>query len=137
MAKLTTVEKPIQLELFEIIKFQLISHCFLNNILLNETELNCLAFLGMRGESRLIEFCKLAVEMKFLGSTMAVNNCLARVERSKLFLKEGAGKKMIRLNPELGIQTKGNIFLNYKILRVEPDKLQGSNKTNSTAAQPA
>jgi hypothetical protein len=126
-----------KLDRFEIVKLQLIIYCFLNNHVLNETELNCLALLGCRGRIRLNEFCTLAADSKLLGTPTAVNNCLARVEKSKLFLKEGAGKKFIFLNPELKIQTSGNILLNFKFVSVETDSLAADNKEHSGHAQPA
>lgn len=135
MAKFTSVDKTVQKDLFEIVKLQLLFHCFENKVILSETELNCLSLLGCNGEIRLSEFCKLAVEFKFLGNPTAVNNCLGRIEHSRLFIKKGAGKKMVFLNPELGIQTKGNILLNYKIFRIDTDKLQGTDKVDSTATQ--
>lgn len=137
MPKFNVVDKPIQLDLFEIIKFQLMTHCFINKIKLNETDFKCLSLLGCCGEIRLIEFCKMAHEYGIFGNPTAVNNCLSRIEQSKLFIKKGAGKKVIFLNPELDIQTKGNILLNYKIVRLETNQLQGADKTNSGAVKSA
>lgn len=138
MAKFIEVNnKPVKMDLFETIKFQLMVHCFVNKISLNETEYNCLALLGCKGEMRLVEFCRLASDLGFLGNPTAVNNCLARVEKSKLFIKKGAGKKMIFLNPDLNMQTKGNLLLNYKIVRIESDELQVGNKENSGATTTA
>ncbi len=127
----TSVDKVFRMELIEIIKFQIITHCFKSKISLNETDLNCLALLGFYGEIRLAEFCRVAVENELMGSVTAVNNCLARVEKSGIFIKKGAGKKLIFLNPELDIQTKGNILLNYKMVRIETDKSQANNKADS------
>ncbi len=130
------VNKTVRQELFDIIKFQIMVHCFSSNIHLSKTELNCLALLGREGKMRFNKFCSLASEMQLLGSPNAVINCLSRIERSKLFLKEGVGKKHIFLNPELNIQTKGNILLNYKIVCVnDTSTLEGYSKTNSGAAQ--
>lgn len=135
MAKFISVNKTVQKELFDIVKFQLIYYCFENKVSLSETEMNCLSLLGCKGEIRLIEFCRLAVDVGLLGTPTAVNNCLCRIEHSKLYIKKGAGKKIIFLNPDLGVQTKGNILLNYKIFRVESDQLQGVDKIDSATTQ--
>lgn len=126
---------PAQLDLLGIVRMQIAIHCFLNDILLTKTELDCLALLGCRGRMRLNKFCALAAEVGVLGSSTAVNNCLARVEKSRLFLKEGAGKKHILLNPELGIQTTGNIILNYKFVSVneQAGTLEGVSHENGGA----
>lgn len=136
MSLFNQVDKAVQQDLFGIVKFQLITHCFLNDIILNKTDLDCLTLLGCRGKIRLIDFCTLASDMKILGTPTAVNNCLARIEKSKLFLKEGAGKKQIFLNPDLGIQTKGNILLNFKFVCVdEAGALEGVGQENGAATQ--
>jgi len=125
------VDKVEQLDLFQAVRFQIVTHCFLYNIELSTTELDCLTLLGCRGKMRIGAFCILAAELKILGKKAAVNNCLARIEQSKLFLKEGAGKKYIYLNPKLGIQTKGNIILKYKFVCV--DEQAGTLEANSQA----
>lgn len=137
MAKTKVVDKVIQQDLFEIVKFQIMLHCHLNNIVLNQSELSCLTLLGCVGEMQLITFCRLAVEKELYTTPTAVNNCLARVEKSKLFIKKGGGKKIIFLNPELKIQTKGNILLNLKIVRVEAQETKGVNQGNSVAVEHA
>lgn len=130
------VDKVVRQDRFNIIKYQLVTYCFLHNIVLNKTELDCLTLLGCRGKMRLNEFCTVAAEAELLGTPTAVNNCLARVEKSRLFLKEGAGKKSIFLNPELGIQTEGNIILNFKFVYAdETSSLEGASKENGVAAQ--
>lgn len=101
----------------ELIKFQLITHCFVTNTQLNDTELNLLALLGKMGEIRLMEFCKLAAEQGVLGNPTAVNNCLAKIEKSKLFIKKGSGKKLVYLNPDIKIYSKGTVLLHYKIIK--------------------
>jgi hypothetical protein len=126
------VEKTIIQDQLEIVKLQIVIHCFVKKIALNNTELDCLALLGCRGKVRLTEFCALAAELKLMGSSSAVNNCLSRIEKSRLCIKEGVGKKKIFLNPELGIQTQGNILLKYKIVRLEQtNALDKNSKTNS------
>lgn len=121
MARFTNIERKAAVPLFDIIKFQIITYCFFKQITLNETELKCMTLLGMKGKTRLNEFCKVAFEQKYLGSATAVSNCLDRLERSGLYIKEGVGKKVIFLNPELGIKTSGNIKLDYQIFSVNEE----------------
>lgn len=111
---------------FEIVKFQVITHCFISDIYLNDTEFNLMALLGTQGQIRLIDFCRLAMEKGFLGTEISVNNCLSKIERTKLFLKKGVGKKIIYLNPDLNIIYKGTIVLDYIIVkRDESQKVAG------------
>lgn len=111
------IDKKIEMNEFEIVKFQLFTHCFVSDIRLSDTELNILTFLGMQGEIKLSDFCKLATENGYLGSDIAVNSCLHKFERTKLFLKRGKWKKVIFLNPELKVHNKGTIVLDYRIIK--------------------
>lgn len=116
------VDKVIRLDKLEIIKYQLMHHCFINKIRLSDTELNCLSLLGQLGQIRLSEFSKVASSKaggNILGSPIAVASCLSKIERSGLFLKKNNGKKIIYLNPKLEIQTDGNIIINLKLIKLE------------------
>ena len=115
------VNKVVQPDLLGIIRYQIMTHCFTHDIFLNKTELECLTLLGYTGKVRLKDFCELATQHNIFGSPTAVNNCLTRIGRSNLFLKEGGGKKQIFLNPDLKIQTAGNIVLNYKFVYIDPN----------------
>lgn len=125
------IEKKVKLDKFELVKYQLIHHCFINRIKLSETELNCLALLGELGNIRLTDFCKKAADKSILGSPIAVSSCLSKIEKSKLFLKTGMGKKLIFLNPDLQIKSEGNIILEIKLFKVETNTTAGSIQNHS------
>lgn len=137
MAQVNLVNKQVQLTLSEIIKFQLITHCYINKITLSELDLDCLTHLGVLGTSELTEFCNLMAgkrleeklktwephpdnlkERKPEASPQTIRNILIKIEKENLLIKEGRGRKRISLNPELKIQTDGNILLNYKFIHV-------------------
>lgn len=115
------IDKVVRVNEFEIVKFQLMAHAFIKEIRLNETELNVLTLLGVLGETRLKRFCEIVTEKGYLANYTSANNCLTRISQSKLFLKKGVGKKLIYLNPEIGIHSKGTILLNYKLVKVESE----------------
>lgn len=114
------VKRSIKMESdFEIVKFQIITHCFISKITLNETELNILALLGCLGEITLADFCVAAADAGYLGGETAVNNCLRRIEKTNLFIKKkGQGRKVIFLNPNINVEAKGSIVLNYTVFKV-------------------
>jgi len=139
MAKVNLVNKQVQMQLDEIIKLQLITHCYVNRITLSDLDLECLVSLGKLGEAELTDFCnemaekRLAEKLKTWkanpdnpkerlpeASPQTIRNVLIKVEKENLLRKEGKGRKKISLNPDLKIQTAGNILLNYKFIRVEP-----------------
>lgn len=138
MAKVNLVDKKVQMELDDIIRFQLITHCNINNITLSELDLDCLIYLGKLGESELTEFCNIMADKRLAdklkiwkpnpdnpkerqpeASPQTIRNVLIKIEKENLLHKEGRGRKKISLNPDLKIQTSGNILLNYKFIHIE------------------
>lgn len=136
MAKFNVVDKQVKMELDEIIRFQLIAHCHIEKIALSELDLDCLSYLGRVGKAELTEFCdnmaeiRLEAKIKKLApdqkkpeaSPQTIRNVLLRAEKDNLIRKEGKGRKTIFLNPDMKIQTAGNILLNYKIFRIDTQK---------------
>lgn len=139
MAKVNIVNKQVRMDLDDIIKYQLITHCYINRIALSELDLDCLINLGKMGESELTEFCTIMAEKRLEEklktwkpsrpnekkpdpSPQTIRNVLIKVEKDKLLVKAGKGRKKISLNPDLKIQLKGSILLNYKIVHVEPQE---------------
>lgn len=132
------VEKTVRLNRFEIVKYQLIHHCFMNRIKLTDTELNCLALLGEIGSIRLTEFAKRAVEKEFLGNSVSVTNCLSKIRRSNLFIEKGVGKKVIFLNPDLNIKSEGTLVIELKLIKLDEANVAAGNlQNNRKEAQPA
>lgn len=119
MAKVNLVEKTKQLGLDEIIKFQLVTHCYLEKISVSEADLNCMSLLGTLGEADLSEFCTLIANKGIFKTTQTVRNCLVRMEKCGIIVKDGPAKKrIIKLNPGNKIQTTGNIMLFYKFIYI-------------------
>jgi len=123
MAKANLVQKKVRMGQRDIIKYQLITHCFINDIRLSNNELDCLTLLGVFVESELAEFCNLAVEEKIFKTAQTVRNFLTKAERKmNLIYKDGTNKKKIGLHDDLKIQTQGNIVLDFKIFHVTQEQ---------------
>ena len=119
MAKVNLVEKKVRLGLDDIIRFQLATHCHLEKIPVSEADIKCLALLGIRGETDLSEFCSLVVNEGIFKTTQTVRNCIVRMEKQNMVLKGGLSKKrLISLNPDMKIQTQGNILLDFKVIHI-------------------
>lgn len=140
MAKVNLVNKQIQMDLADIIKYQLMTHCYVKRIVLSDLDYDCLTNLGLMGESELTEFCTIMAEKRLNDklktwkpsrpnerqpepSPQTIRNVLIKVEKEGLLYKVGRGRKKIGINPELKIQTTGNILLNHKIVRIEPKEV--------------
>ena len=117
MAKFRVVDKKVQLSLYEIVKFQIMTYCHFNNIPISDSELSCLSMLHESYDLR--DFCNEATLKGYFKCPQSVRNSLNKLERFKLINKGGSfSKRHIYLNPDLKIQSEGNILLNYKILHI-------------------
>jgi len=122
MAEANVVHKSVRMGHRDIIKYQLLTHCFMKDVQLSGSELDCLTLLGALGESELAEFCNTAVDEKIFKTSQTVRNFLTKACKAKIVLKEGTNKKKISLDKELNIQTKGNIVLDFKIVYVTKEQ---------------
>lgn len=116
MAKANLVEKKVRMGHRDIIKYQMITHCFMNDIRLSDSELDCLTLLGAYGEHELSDFCNVSVAENIYKTAQSVRNFLTRAKKLNLVDKKGVNKKRISLKEDLKIQTTGNIVLNFKIV---------------------
>jgi hypothetical protein len=132
----TVINLTTHLDKFEIVKYQLMNYCFVNKIVLNETQLNSLAVLGEVGKISLTRFGELLVERKLYGNPISANNCLYKIDK-RLFVKEVGSKKSIFLNPALNIKSEGNILINVKLIKVETNAGPKTVSKGSREAQPA
>ena len=117
MAIVNQVQKRVVMSKKDIIKYQILTHCYINNIIVSNSELECLTLLSKSGPIELTDFCyDAAEEHKIFKSQQTVRNCINKCEKSKLVIKNKKNKKIITLNKNLKIQTDGNILLDYKFL---------------------
>lgn len=119
MAIVNQVDKKVRMNKWEIVKYQILTHCYLNKISVSEADLNCLTLLALEGDQELTSFCTKAHTKDIFSSTQSVRNCLTKAEKKNLIKKEGKNKKKIFINPEINVFSKGNILLDFKFLSVE------------------
>lgn len=116
MAAAKLVRKKVQMSQHDIIKYQLITHCFINDLQISNNELDCLTLLGVQEEYILAEFCNLSVEAKIFKTPQTVRNFLTKAQKKGLVEKTRQDtKKSIRLRSDLNVQTNGNIVLDFKM----------------------
>lgn len=120
MAQVHVVEKKSRLSRSDTIKYQIITHCFINKISVSNADIDIVAYLATIGPVELNTFCIKAHEQSIFGSAQTARNSINRAAKHDLITKTGGNKKMIRVNPGLQIQSTGNILLAYKFLSVEP-----------------
>lgn len=119
MAIVNQIGKKVKMNKWEIVKYQILTHCYLNKISVSEADLNCLTYLALEGDQELTSFCNKAHTKEIFSSTQSVRNCLTKAEKKNLIKKEGKNKKKIYINPDLNVYSQGNILLDFKFLSVE------------------
>jgi hypothetical protein len=118
MALVNQVQKRVKMPKWDIVKFQILTHCYVNHITMSDSDLNCLTLLSFNQPIELTHFCydASAEDEKIFKSSQTVRNSLNKSEKNNLIIKDDSNKKLIMLNPSLKIQTQGKILLDYKFL---------------------
>ena len=126
MALVNQVQKRVKMPKWDVVKFQILTHCYINRITMSESDLNCLTLLSFNEPIELTNFCldASAEEDWIFKSPQTVRNCINKAEKNNLVIKDTGNKKLIMLNPTLKIQTKGSILLDYKFLGNDTEKGQ-------------
>ena len=117
MALVNQVQKRVRMAKWDVVKFQILTHCYINNIVVTESDLNCLTLLSLIGPIELTHFCyDASEEYGIFKSPQTVRNCINKCEKNNLIQKDSKNKKLILINKDIKVQTEGDILLDYKIL---------------------
>lgn len=118
MAIVNQVQKRVRMPKWDIVKYQILTHCYIKRISLSDSDLNCLTLLSFNQPIELTNFCYDASseEEPIFKSSQTVRNCVSKAEKNSLVVKDASNKRLIMLNPDLKIQTEGLILLDYKFL---------------------
>jgi hypothetical protein len=126
MALVNQVQKRVKMPKWDIVKFQILTHCYVNRVTVSNADLNCLTLLSFNAPIELTSFCyDASSEEDWIFKTpQTVRNCINKAEKNNLVIKDPNNKKLIMLNPNLKIQTDGTILLDYKFLGYDTEETQ-------------
>jgi hypothetical protein len=118
MALVNQVQKRVKMPKWDVVKFQILTHCYINHIAMSESDLNCLTLLSFNQPIELTSFCydASADDEAIFKSPQTVRNCINKAEKNSLVIKDANNKKVIMINPIIKLQTEGTILLDYKFL---------------------
>jgi translation initiation factor 6 (eIF-6) len=117
MALVNQVQKKVMMSKNNIIKFQILTHCYINSITVSNSDLDCLTLLSTIGPMELTHFCyDAAEEHSIFKSQQTVRNCINKCEKNGLVKKDLNNKKVIAIDDSIKVQTNGTILLDYKFL---------------------
>ena len=123
MARVSQIEKKVRMDNWTIVKFQILTHCYLQKIQVSDADLDCLTLLAIDGAQELTGFCMKVCENGIFKSPQTVRNAISKASRKHLISKEGKNKKRIFLDPAINVQTSGNILLDFKFLSLETQEV--------------
>jgi len=124
MALVNQVQKRVKMPKWDIVKFQILTHCYINRITMSDSDLNCLTLLCFNQPIELSNFClDASSEEDWIFKTpQTVRNSINKSEKNGLISKDFNNKKLIVINSALKIQTEGVVYLDYKLLSNDTEK---------------
>lgn len=108
------IEKRARMSREDIIRYQLMTYCFFKPIEIISSELDCLVWLSIIGQTELNKFCEFMTTKGIYGSAQSTRNCINRLANKNLITKVGKNRIIIYLDKDIDITSNGNILLDYK-----------------------
>ena len=126
MAIVNQVQKRVKMPKGDLVKFQILTHCYINKISLSESDLDCLTLLSFNQPIELTDFCYDASSEEgwIFKSPQTVRNSINKSEKNLLVIRSEDNKKAIMLNPNMKVQTEGTVLLDYKFLGYDSQEVQ-------------
>jgi hypothetical protein len=119
MATVNQVSLKLKVSLNNTIKYQILTYCFFENIMISNSDLEFLTVLSRNPKMEISKFCILLTELNIFKSAQSARNAISKAEKKNLVSKKGSNKKTIVLNNLINVQTNGLVLLDYKILGSE------------------
>ena len=119
MAIVNRVEQKIKVDLMQVVKYQILTYCFFEDIHISKSELDLLAELAKNPGVELPKFCKNITSKKIFKSEQSARNAINKAEKKDLLLKKGKNKKNIYIADTIKVQSEGLVLLDIKILGSE------------------
>lgn len=128
------VDKRVKLDKAQVVRYQIMTYCFLNNIQVSDSDLNCLTELGLLETGELTSFCNIVAEKKIFKTPQSARNAINKAEKKNLLTKEGKSRKTIKLSRDMNVQVSGTVLLDFKFVSIESQKVQANSETGSAGA---
>ena len=119
MALVNKVDLKHQEDINVSIKYQIVTYCFFNDILISNSDLNFLSELSKKNNIELTKFCVELVDKEIFKSPQSARNAVTKAEKKGLLIKNGKNKKTIHINNKMNVQISGLVLLDYKVLGSE------------------
>jgi len=112
------VDKRVKANTDDVIKYQIVTYCFFNNIKITDSDLEFLKELAKNNGVDLKDLCQQLSDKKIFKTEQSARNAITKAEKKNLIVKDGNRGKKIYLSDELKVQSEGTILLDIKVLSV-------------------
>lgn len=113
----TKIEKKVKSDKDKVIKYQILTHCFFNEINVSNSDLDLLLELTKNNGVEVNTLCELLSDKKIFKTKQSARNAITKAEKKLLILKDGdLRKKKIWISKDLNIQTNNAVLLDMKVL---------------------
>ena len=123
MAIVNKVDLKLKVSLDNTIKYQILTYCFFNNIVISNSDLQFLAVLAKNPNMEISKFSILLTTLNIFKSPQSARNAISKAEKKNLITKKENNKKTVVINKAINVQKEGLVLLDYKILGNEPEEL--------------
>jgi len=120
---------------WNLIRFQILTWCFLHNIQITNVDIEALVLLSILGKTKLSSFCEQLCltelnishkhkrkDFKYIfNSKQSARNAISKLCELELIKRDSKNKSNIGLwlNPEMDIHTDQNLLINYQFLSID------------------
>jgi len=124
------VQQNLEMDLHNLIKYQLVNYCFVQDMHLSPNQLETLTYLSEWGEMNMSDFCeKISDDLEIYKSAQTVRNFILDCIKDKLVVRTGKGSKNIEITSDAELLCEGNIVIKMNIYtngEAEESKTAGS-----------
>tara|TARA_R110001592_G_scaffold255416_1_gene519015 strand:- start:65994 stop:66350 length:357 start_codon:yes stop_codon:yes gene_type:complete len=111
------VNKNVRCGMDKVIKYQILTHCFFNDIKVSVAELKLLTELSKNNGIEINDLCEKLKGKCVYRTKQSARNAISKVEKKDLILKDGdTRKKRVYISDDINVQAEGMVFLEIKIL---------------------
>ena len=86
MAIVTNVDLKLRVDVNKTIKYQILTYCFFNNILISNTDLDFLSELSLISKIEISKFCDLITNKNIFKSPQSARNAISKAEKKNLLI---------------------------------------------------
>jgi hypothetical protein len=123
MAIVNKVDLKLKVSLDSTIKYQILTYCFFNNIVISNSDLQFLAVLAKNPNMEISKFSILLTTLDIFKSPQSARNAISKAEKKNLVIKKENNKKTVVINKAINVQKEGLVLLDYKILGNDSEEL--------------